>query len=55
MKNHHSQKDISEIEFRIQFKEEFGIDYLDAVNNMQEFKNENIRRWQQLLIKYNII
>lgn len=51
----HSVNDISEIEFRIWFRKEFGIDYLEAVEKLNQRKKESERNWQNMLIKNGII
>jgi len=51
-----SQNNIkNELEIRVWFKSEFGIDYLDAVNQIKQTRKETERRWHQLLVKYNLI
>lgn len=45
----------TEIEFRIEFKKDYGIDYLDAVNNLKQRKKESERKWKNILIKNGII
>lgn len=40
-----------EIEFRIQFKQEYGIDYNEALQRLKEQKKESERKWQNTLIK----
>ena len=52
---HNSQGDIkSELEFRLWFKAEFGIDYVVAKKNLEDDKVESERKWQQTIIKNNI-
>ena len=55
MNRDHSQKDISELEFRIKFREEYGIDYLDAVDIVKRTRERTELEWNQLLIKYKLI
>ena len=55
MKKAHSQNSINELEFRILFKKEYGIDYLDALDKFKQFKQENERSWNQLLLKHRLI
>ena len=43
-----------EIQFRIDFKENFGIDYAEAVANFKKVNQESERGWNQLLIKHNL-
>ena len=46
-----SQKNTrSELEFRIWFRDEFGIDYQEAVKALKERRLETERRWHQLLV-----
>ena len=41
----------SELEFRIWFKAEFGVDYQEALKYVEDMKAESERRWQQSLTK----
>ena len=51
-----SQKNIkNELEFRVWFKSEFNIDYLDAVKILQEKRSETHRLWRQLLVSHGVI
>lgn len=43
------------LEFRIWFKDEFGIDYLDALEKLRDDQRETERNWHQVLVKYNLI
>lgn len=54
-KRNHIQSDTPNLEFRIWFKDEFGIDYLDAVENLRNDQKETQRKWHQVLVKYNLI
>ena len=54
-KNHIQASDTVSLEFRIKFKDEFGLDYLDAIDQLNERKSETERNWHQLLVKYNLI
>ena len=45
----------SELEFRLWFRDEFGIDYLEAVKTLQERKKETERLWRQILVKHGVI
>lgn len=52
---HNSQGDIkSELEFRVWFRAEFGMDYLAAKKQLEDMKAESERKWQQTIIKNNI-
>lgn len=56
MSSGNSQKSTkSELEFRLWFRDEFKIDYLEAVKKIQENKIENERLWQQLLVSHKVI
>ena len=41
----------NELDFRVWFKAEFGVDYLEATKWLDDTKIESERRWQQSLIK----
>ena len=43
------------LEFRIKFKQEYGIDYLEAIDNLNRQKKENERKWLELLVKHGVI
>ena len=43
-----------EIQFRIDFQKNFGIDYAEAVANFKKVSQESERGWNQLLIKHNL-
>ncbi len=45
----------SELEFRIWFRDQFGIDYIQAVKELNERKAETERQWRQVLTSNNII
>jgi hypothetical protein len=49
-----SQNAISEIEFRVSFRDEYGIDYLEAINALKKRKQETEREWNQLLVRLNL-
>lgn len=55
----HSATDIkrtkNEIEFRLQFKEDYGIDYLEAIERLNKRKRDSERRWINMLIKNGVI
>ncbi len=54
--NGNSQRNTkNELEFRLWFKGEFGIDYLEATKKIQVNKIENERLWQQLLVSRGVI
>ena len=51
-----SQESIkSELEFRLWFRDEFAIDYIDAIQTLSERKKESERLWRQLLVKHGVI
>jgi hypothetical protein len=53
---HNFQGDIkNELEFRIWFKGEFGVDYLEAKKQLEDEKAESERKWQQTLTRYTAI
>lgn len=54
-KNHTPKNDTASLEFRIWFADEFGIDYLDAIQKLNESKKETNRKWHQVLVKHNLI
>jgi hypothetical protein len=45
----------TEIDFRIWFRDEFGIDYLEAVKLIKERKSETERVWRQVLVEHGVI
>tara|TARA_R110001606_G_scaffold362744_1_gene516595 strand:- start:120 stop:302 length:183 start_codon:yes stop_codon:yes gene_type:complete len=56
MNNHHNfqENTKSELEFRVWFKNEFGVDYVVAKKQLEDEKAESERKWQQTIIKNNI-
>ena len=40
----------NELEFRIWFRDEFGMDYLEALEKLKNMKQESERKWQQSLM-----
>ena len=55
-KPHSSQDDIkNELDFRIWFKSEFGMDYQEAIKWLEDRKAESQRKWMQTLIKNRVI
>ena len=51
----YSQKNIeNELEFRIEFKKEFGIDWQEAWGNLQKQKQESERKWNDTLVKHGL-
>jgi hypothetical protein len=46
---------ISELEFRIDFRDEFGIDYQEALSDLKEKVYETERLWNQTLVKHGVI
>ena len=53
-KRQNSASSINELEFREWFYNEFGTDYIDAVNKLNEQKKETERKWNQTLIKHGL-
>ena len=52
----HSQTSIeSEIEFRIRFKKEYGVDYLEALDKLKNRMEESERKWINTLISHGVI
>lgn len=49
------RSDTASLEFRIWFRDEFNIDYLDAIENLRNNKKESDRKWHQVLVKHNLI
>jgi len=52
--NSNSQSAIKELEFRVWFKEQFSIDYLEAVKLLNDRKAESNRQWNQLLTRLQL-
>tara|TARA_R110002051_G_C8631513_1_gene484827 strand:- start:423 stop:596 length:174 start_codon:yes stop_codon:yes gene_type:complete len=46
---------ISELDFRIKFRDEYGIDYQDATKELEERRHETERVWHQLLVSHGVI
>jgi len=40
-----------DLKFRIKFKEEYGIDYYEAVDNLNKTKQQSARDWNDLLMR----
>ena len=55
-RNQHFQNHMPEIslEFRLAFKQEFGVDWVEAMNDCKEKQKEIQRSYEQDLIKYGI-
>jgi len=49
------RSDTASLEFRIWFRDEFNVDYLDAIENLRNNKKESDRKWHQVLVKHNLI
>ena len=45
----------SELEFRIEFRDEYGIDYQEALQELKERRHETERLWNQTLVKHGVI
>ena len=54
VKKQGSAKNISEIEFREWFYQEFGINYIDVINKLNDQKRETERKWNQTLTRYGL-
>lgn len=52
MKNQNTQE--TELEFRVRFKEEIGIDYLEALDILKKMKQESELKWNQLLLRQGL-
>lgn len=50
-KNNSPQNIKNELEFRLLFREEFGVDYLEALNKIKNARAETNRKWNQVAIK----
>jgi len=48
-------RNTASLEFRIWFKDEFNVDYLDALERLRNDQKETERNWHQVLVKYNLI
>ena len=46
---------LNELEFRIWFKHEFGIDYQEAIKWLEDRKAESSRKWNQTLTLHRVI
>lgn len=46
---------LDELKFRLDFRDEYGIDYNEAIDNLKRKKEESAARWNQILLKYNLI
>ncbi len=55
MAQHSLKNTESEIDFRIRFKKEYGIDYLEALDKLKTRKEESERRWINTLISHGVI
>ena len=51
----HTQINTASLEFRVWFKDEFGIDYLDAIEKLRDDQKQTERNWHQVLVKYNLV
>ena len=45
----------NEIDFRLWFRAEFGIDYLEATRLIKQRKAETERLWRQVLVEHGVI
>lgn len=56
MNKDNSQENIrNELEFRVWFRDEFGMDYLDAVKWLDDRRKETARSWHQTLTSNKLI
>ena len=56
MKNQlNSQESINELNFRVEFKSDYGIDYLEALDKIKQMKQSTARNWHQVLVKNKLI
>lgn len=44
-----------ELEFRLKFREEYGIDYIEVIDNLKRRKQESEARWNQVLMENNLL
>jgi len=51
LSEHHSKKE-TELEFRIRFKEEYGIDYQVALDDLKQKQDKRNRWWHSLSVLY---
>ena len=42
-------------EVRIEFRDEYGIDYQEALKELKERRHETERLWNQTLVKHGVI
>jgi hypothetical protein len=55
MQNNHIQATKSSLETRIEFKNYFGIDILEAAEIIKQRTSETEREWHQTLVKHGVI
>ena len=55
IQNTESNTQETELEFRIRFKKDYGIDYLEALDRLKKMKEQSELKWQQTLVKYGLI
>ena len=55
MQNNHIPATKSNLEIRIEFKDYFGIDILEAVEIIKQRISETEREWHQTLVKHGVI
>jgi hypothetical protein len=53
MKNdQHLKEKETELDFRIRFKNEYGVDYKEAIDNIREKQQKRDRWWHSLSVLY---
>ncbi len=45
----------NEIEFRLMFRREYGIDYLEALDRLKKQRQKTETKWNQLLVNNKLI
>ena len=55
MDQHSQPSTKSELDCRIRFKNEYGIDYFESVDNLNKRIIESNRRWVNTLISHGVI
>lgn len=52
MKEIHSKAEETELEFRIRFKSEYGIDYQEAIDNIKRKQEKRNQWWHNMCLIY---
>jgi hypothetical protein len=50
--NQHSKAEESELDFRIRFKQEYGVDYQETLDNIKEKQQKRNRWWHNICVLY---